>query len=333
MNQGAVQNLGGLGNRIYIASGVVNYIPYLTTRSGILLGDVSENGSISAFDGALVLRHTVQLDTLTTSQLLAADVSGNGDVTAYDASLILQYVVGRITGFPGLGKSANAGALATSYEWQLRNGESAGEIEVVLRVRGTAKIFAAQLRLSFDASELTPIDVRKTALSDAMTIQSNLKAEEAYVAMAGVDAVENEGDLVRLVFRSKRPIADLASSSLRFKVFQLNETELSTGLEQTAQIPTVFGLEQNYPNPFNPETTIRFQLPLSGNVTIAVYDMLGREVRSLVSGYQEAGYHSVIWDGRTNGGRQAASGVYFYRIHAQGGGTEFTTVKRMLLVR
>ncbi|MEX1139357.1 MAG: right-handed parallel beta-helix repeat-containing protein [Bacteroidota bacterium] len=333
VNQGAVLNLNGLGNRIYIASGAVNYMPYLTTRSGILLGDVSENGSISAFDGALVLRHNVQLDTLTTAQLLAADVSGNGDVTAYDASLILQYVVGRITGFPGLGKSAGAGALATSYEWQLRNGESAGEIELVLRLRGTAKIFAAQLQISFDASELTPVDVRKTSLSDAMTVQSHLKTEQISVAMAGVDAVETEGDLVRLVFRSARPIADLASSSIRFTGFQLNEAELATGLEATAQIPTVFGLDQNYPNPFNPETTIRFQLPMPSSVTIAVYDMLGREVRSLVSGQQDAGYHSVLWDGRTNAGQQAASGVYFYRIHALGSGSEFTTVKRMLLVR
>jgi flagellar hook assembly protein FlgD len=92
-------------------------------------------------------------------------------------------------------------------------------------------------------------------------------------------------------------------------------------------------LDQNYPNPFNPETTIRFQLPMPSSVTIAVYDMLGREVRSLVSGNQDAGYHSIIWDGRTNAGQHAASGVYFYRIHAQGGGSEFSTVKRMLLVR
>ncbi|MEX2115847.1 MAG: dockerin type I domain-containing protein, partial [Bacteroidota bacterium] len=117
VNQGSPFNLSGQGNRIYIASGAVNYMPYLTTRSGILLGDVSENGSISAFDGALVLRAVVLLDTLSASQQIAADVSGDGNVTAFDASYILRYVVGLITGFPGLGKSSGNGVLATAYEF------------------------------------------------------------------------------------------------------------------------------------------------------------------------------------------------------------------------
>jgi hypothetical protein len=281
----------------------------------------------------LVLRAVVELDTLSTSQSLAADVSGDGNVTAFDGSLILRYVVGLITGFPGLGKSGGEGALAASYEFQLRNGGSADEIELVVRSKGTARIFAADMHLTFDPAELTILDVRKGVLSDAMTMQSNLRAQSVLIALAGTEAMENEGDLVRFVFKPNKPVTDLATSSIRFAQFRLNESALPTGLESTAQIPTVFGLEQNYPNPFNPETIIRFQLPVAASVSIAIYDLLGREVRTLVDEHREAGFYTSVWDGRSNAGHQVATGVYFYRILARGGGSEFTTVKRMMLVR
>lgn len=325
-------NLAGQGDRIFIASGGVNYDPWLLTRSGILLGDVSQNGTITAFDGAIVLRAVVELDTLTAAQAIAADVSADGNVTAYDASLILRYVVGLITGFPGLGKSESEGPLASSYDLRLHRG-AGDEVELVLSLKGTAKIYATELYLTFDESELTPVGLAGAPLSEGMSLQSNLGTRSVRIALAGTEAVESEGDLIRLVFMTKRPVADLAATSIRIEEFRLNESELSTGWESAAQVPTTFGLDQNFPNPFNPETSIRFQLPTPSLVSVIIYDLLGREVRSLVDGTRDAGFYSVVWDGRNNLGQQASSGVYFYRLHASGGGTEFTTVKRMLLVR
>ncbi len=80
----------------------------------------------------------------------------------------------------------------------------------------------------------------------------------------------------------------------------------------------------NYPNPFNPSTTIRFALPKDSHVVLKVYDMLGREMMTLVDGEREAGYHEVKVDGTRLG-----SGVYLYRITAG----EFTSVKKMLLTK
>jgi hypothetical protein len=91
-----------------------------------------------------------------------------------------------------------------------------------------------------------------------------------------------------------------------------------------ASVPSAYSLVQNYPNPFNPTTTIRYQLPTASFVHLALFNILGEEVRTLVSEREEAGYKSVSFDGST-----FPSGVYFYRINA---GT-FTAVKRMVLVR
>jgi len=77
-------------------------------------------------------------------------------------------------------------------------------------------------------------------------------------------------------------------------------------------------LHPNYPNPFNPATTFSFELRFAGKAELVVVDARGRLVRTLVQGVQDAGTHEVVWDGRDERGRQAASGVYYYRLRAAG---------------
>jgi hypothetical protein len=89
-------------------------------------------------------------------------------------------------------------------------------------------------------------------------------------------------------------------------------------------IPKVFALMQNYPNPFNPTTTIQYALPKASNVEIKVYDLIGREVTTLVNEFRQAGTYSVEFNANN-----FASGVYFYRIKAG----DFTDTKKMLLVK
>jgi hypothetical protein len=100
-----------------------------------------------------------------------------------------------------------------------------------------------------------------------------------------------------------------------------------TGVAGVA-LPIEFALDQNYPNPFNPSTTIRFALPSDATVRLSVYDILGREVRSLVNSEMAAGYHQMAWDGKNNKGTNVASGMYIYRIEA---GSFISTKKMMLL--
>jgi beta propeller repeat protein len=83
-------------------------------------------------------------------------------------------------------------------------------------------------------------------------------------------------------------------------------------------LPVALDIEANYPNPFNPSTTISYSVPADGFVELAVYDALGREMRTLVGGRKSAGRHEVVWDGRDGRGRMMASGVYFLRLESSG---------------
>ncbi len=79
-------------------------------------------------------------------------------------------------------------------------------------------------------------------------------------------------------------------------------------------LPTTFTLSQNYPNPFNPSTQISFSLPEQTDVSLDVYNVLGKKVRVLINESFAAGNHTVVWDGRNDAGAEVASGIYFYRM-------------------
>lgn len=99
--------------------------------------------------------------------------------------------------------------------------------------------------------------------------------------------------------------------------------------DQVGSLPLDFGLKQNYPNPFNANTEITFDLSHSGQVSLAVYNIVGQEIKQLVNGNLPAGNHSVIWNGTTNSGESVSSGVYFYRLDA----ADKTQTKKMVLLK
>jgi hypothetical protein len=85
-------------------------------------------------------------------------------------------------------------------------------------------------------------------------------------------------------------------------------------VEVTAVLPQRSRLVQNYPNPFNPETTIQYELTLTQEIDLVIYNMSGQSVRTLFSGMSQAGYHRVIWDGRSDNGHLLPSGVYYCQL-------------------
>ncbi len=104
----------------------------------------------------------------------------------------------------------------------------------------------------------------------------------------------------------------------------------SVGVDNRGEIyPHGFALHQNYPNPFNPITTLRYDLPENSLVNIIIYDMLGREVKTLVNTTQDAGFKSVVWNATNDHGKPVSAGVYLYQIQAG----DFVQTKKMVLLK
>ena len=98
---------------------------------------------------------------------------------------------------------------------------------------------------------------------------------------------------------------------------------------ENGTIPQSFHLDQNYPNPFNPITTLRYDLPENSLVSITIYDIMGREVRTLVNQTQDAGFKSVIWNATNDYGKPVSAGVYLYQIQAG----DFVQTNKMVLLK
>jgi len=110
------------------------------------------------------------------------------------------------------------------------------------------------------------------------------------------------------------------------------EVECDTDVkDETAdkEKPPRFALFPNHPNPFNQATKIEFTLANSGFVSLIIYDLLGREVRTLASEHLPSGYKSVLWDGKNASGEDVASGIYFYQLKVR----DYSATRRLVLLK
>lgn len=292
-------------------------------------GDADGNGQVQAFDAARVLYHVLWpyltgLDSLTTNVDLGAPLS---TITPFDASLILQKRVGMLTRFPVQeDESVNHPQPETDQstpkvvadERVLALQLTDGAISLHLDER--AGIVSGDLLLEgvSGAVELAP------ELSDFL-LASRPMGDGLRIVLAGAFPLSGPGELLRI-----RPAAGAAGA--RLVQARFNDGQIVARLDESlpaAALPTRFALYPNHPNPANPNTSIRFDVPEAGAVELAVFDVLGRRVRSLLSDDVSVGSHVVTWDGRDDWGREAASGVYLYRVVAG----DFVAVERMLLLK
>ena len=146
---------------------------------------------------------------------------------------------------------------------------------------------------------------------------------------------ENEADTISLIeaskekeaifrFEVKRNTPVNTKDSIEFSIGDANGRMMMKTFVLNFLAPQEFKLEQNFPNPFNPGTTIQYQLPSAVKVTLKVYDILGREVATLVNEKQDAGYKEVKFNAN-----RFASGMYIYRLTAD----KYVSTKKMLMVK
>ena len=148
-------------------------------------------------------------------------------------------------------------------------------------------------------------------------------------------AVSGGGDIVRFVFRVLREFEDNArfeiADGLVFDPTNLSNPAVVAGVLELQSTPREFALHQNFPNPFNPDTTIKYDLAESADVTLQIYNVLGQVVRTLVaSEAQNAGRYQIRWNGMDDRGVSVSSGIYFYQISAEG---KFQNVRKLMLLK
>ncbi|SYZ74840.1 hypothetical protein TRIP_C90468 [Candidatus Zixiibacteriota bacterium] len=127
------------------------------------------------------------------------------------------------------------------------------------------------------------------------------------------------------LFEDPQPTFDGGNSKVCWEVLGQSDVKDRSDLP----LPKVYALNQNYPNPFNPTTTIDFALPTASHVKLVVYNLLGQKIKTLVDEQLTAGYKSVTWDGMTDSGSAAASGIYFYKIEAN----NYANTKKLMLLK
>ncbi|PKL83194.1 MAG: glycosyl hydrolase [Ignavibacteriae bacterium HGW-Ignavibacteriae-3] len=127
------------------------------------------------------------------------------------------------------------------------------------------------------------------------------------------------------VYGTKRGTA-YGYSLYEIEVFNNITSDVS---DEEDNLPFNFSLSNNYPNPFNPSTNIEYSLPKAGQIKIEIYNSIGQLVNVLEDSFRNPGNHKIIWNGRNSYGNPVSSGIYFYRMSAEG----FTLVKKMALIR
>jgi hypothetical protein len=160
---------------------------------------------------------------------------------------------------------------------------------------------------------------------NSTNITENTSLEITYSSLVQVMI---ESSLIELTGSWTIIAHDSVNSTTATDTFSLtiDGTELGINVEV---LPEVFALHQNYPNPFNPTTTLRYDLPEDALVNITIYDMMGRQVKSLINQTQDAGFKSVIWNATNDFGKPVSAGVYLYQIQAG----DFVQTKKMVLLK
>lgn len=315
-------NIGGTGD---IISNAVSYTPFRTTDAqNPMMGDVSLNGKVQAFDAAQVLQKAVSLITLNAIQNRVADVSGTGGITAFDASLILQYVVDKISVFPAeeLYKS-NPFEASAKLSIPNQNVIEGQTFTVPIQVSNIKNAQALDLQLKYDQHLLELVNVSASNFTNGLNIQQNIDAVSGiiYLSVAATDVFKTtNGDWAILTFKVKSNKNSNVKTAIQVVKFLANESSMSLNIENgLVQINNSTGIndlsdiafKEPYPNPFSDYINFPFLFSNTDNkLTIQVYSIVGKMVFEQSFENIAIGANSLIWDGKNNNGEKLDVGTY-----------------------
>ena len=163
-------------------------------------------------------------------------------------------------------------------------------------------------------------------------IDEGYEAEGGIWSVINIANIDDDPELEVLYASSASYGGDLFNPDHSSPIIVLDPVLTGTAIEfekKELNLPASYILHQNYPNPFNPTTSIAFEIPMAKHVQLVIYDMLGREVISLVDNELQPGKHSVIWNGKDKNGHGVATGVYIYQLRTK----DITRSKTMTFIK
>ncbi|WP_263785909.1 S8 family serine peptidase [Salinibacter grassmerensis] len=309
-----------------------------------LYGDTDLNLGIGAGDAGDALDFVVGSTDLIEAQQTHADVSGDDEVSAFDASLILQRTVGGISCFPvesgceeateALAATSKAsGDANTSFAWgevtepkQATSAESKKmQLPLVLN-QSSQSVQAIDVTTKIDPDKVAVNDMTAQLPDDWRAVHHVSDDGTLKISMAGTTPISNAGKVATLTLKREDSDATLEMGG-NVTVNEGGVQKLET--KSIVSIPDEFALEGAYPNPFRQTATLEMDLPQKANVTVEVYDLLGRKVQTAHRGEMSAG------SGRTVriSGSDLSSGTYFYRARVEMDENRVTETGKMTVVR
>ncbi|MFA6261868.1 MAG: right-handed parallel beta-helix repeat-containing protein [Bacteroidia bacterium] len=319
-------NPGGTGDKV---SDEVDYNPFrIIDAQNPVMGDVSLNGKVQAYDAALILQKAVSIITFNEIQTRVGDVSGSAGITAFDASLVLQFVVDRIHSFPAeeLFKTGLTPAFASL---KIENKSvKAGELFIVpVHVYDVDQAMSLDLHLQYDNRLLELIEWKSGAYTAGLNLlaSSDVAGGNLMFALASANYLENKGDLVFVTFRVKSDVTQSAVTAISINRFLANENnriqEVSGGLVSIEATTTGIGgsisnsaILKPYPNPFVHVLNIPLMTTSENNpVAVEIYALNGK----LIQRWQYSALTiptAVVWDARNMDGITVPNGTYLIRI-------------------
>ncbi len=275
-----------------------------------------------------------------------ADVNDDGMVSVADFSEFIKSF-GRTAVGPATKPLVLLPGINENAEFTLSLGSErviAGEtVAVDVSLANVAALIGYGFALNYETDKfefvsVAPADEDLLKSTGGETLFHHVVADGQITVANGVyngTAVSGGGDVVRFVFRVLREFEDNArfeiADGLVFDPSQLQNPAVVAGVLELQSTPREFALHQNFPNPFNPDTTIKYDLAESADVTLQIYNVLGQVVRTLVaSEAQNAGRYQIRWNGMDDRGVPVSSGIYFYQIAADG---KFSDVRKLMLLK
>ena len=309
----------------------VNYSPYLTNgAANPIMGDVSMNGVVQAYDASLVLQYVVSGITLTSIQQQVADVSFAGGITPMDASLILQYVVGIIKFFPAeLTRPVYSSLTDAQLTVGSANVMTGEDFTIPLRVTKDSGMVSALIKLRYDPEYLQVNKVTSMLPDMNLAFHNDSINGILSIALAGINPLITDTTLSSVTFHA------LQSTGYQVPTMVMVDKFLADEMDQTAgSIPgsiTISGnitgiaettnqmqgkLIQVYPNPTSGNAMVSYQLYGDNlHVSIEVYNLLGQKIGTLVNGILDKGKYSVSVASHSS---PLDSGTYFIRMSVDG---------------